>query len=302
MPDSDTIRIGIDWGGTKIEVIAINPSGGTLLRERVPTPRNDYTACIRQIGELVQMVENRTGKRGTVGIGIPGTISPATSLVKNANSTWMNSRPLRADLETALERPVKIANDANCFAVSESVDGAAAGKRVVVGIIIGTGCGSGISIEGKPLDGATGIAGEFGHIPCPAVGTLVPDGRKCWCGKIDCFETYLSGPAFIADYDSRVGGRSGLTPGEISTLDNEASNHVYRKYCDRLGMGISILINIVDPDAVVLGGGMSNITRLYDDLPEVVASHAFTDVFDTPILQARHGDSSGVRGAAWLWD
>ena len=301
MPEPGDILVGIDWGGTKMEVVALGDNGRTLLRERAPTPQNDYESCVRQAADLVSAAEAKTGKSAKVGVGIPGTISPLTSLVKNANSTWLNGKPLKMDLESILDREIRIANDANCFAVSEAVDGAAAGLPVVVGMIIGTGCGSGVAINGIALQGANGIAGEFGHTPCPATSESKTDGRTCWCGRKNCFETYLSGPAFVRDFEKQAPGSNNMNVTQILAEGTQNARQLYSLYCQRLALGISNLVNIIDPDAVVLGGGMSNIEGLYKDLPAIVARHAFTDVFKTPILKADHGDSSGVRGAAWLW-
>jgi len=267
------MRIGVDWGGTKLEVIALGDDGETLLRERVATPQDDYQACVQSVYDLVQMAEEKTGMQGSVGIGIPGTISPATGLVKNANSTWLNGQSLLDDLQSLLGREIRIQNDANCFAVSEATDGAGQGKHVVIGVIIGTGCGCGIAIDGKALAGRQGIAGEFGHTALsPMLETEFP-GNSCWCGKRGCLETYISGTGFKRTYESKIGEARGL----------------------------SQLVNILDPDIIVLGGGMSNVKSLYSDVPNLMKDYVFTDQFDTSIVCAKHGDSSGVRGAAWLW-
>ncbi len=295
------MRIGIDWGGTKIEVIALDEGGDVLLRERVATPQNDYQACVKAACDLVSLVEEKIKQTGSVGIGIPGTISPATGFVKNANSTWLNGQPLKQDLEAALKREVRIANDANCFAVSEAVDGAGEGRHVVAGIIIGTGCGSGIAIDGKALAGAQGIAGEFGHTPLAPMMEEEFPGLECWCGRRGCLETYVSGTGFSRDYGLRIGKAHSFSASEILALDDEISRATYAAYVSRLGRGLAMLVNILDPDVIVLGGGMSKISRLYADLPAQVRPHVFSDFFETPILQAMHGDSSGVRGAAWLW-
>lgn len=296
-----TIRIGVDWGGTKIEVIALDEAGAVLIRERKKTPRDDYNACIKTVADLVSMAEMRSGQRGSVGIGIPGTISPATGLVKNANSTWLNGKPLIDDMEAALARPVRIQNDANCFAVSEAIDGAGAGAPIVVGIILGTGCGAGIALDGKAVFGAQGIAGEFGHTPLPYMISKEFPGNPCWCGKRGCLETYISGTGFQRDYETRTGMPTPLGVQEILAFDNEDSRATYRTYVDRLARGLSTLINIVDPDTIVLGGGMSNIDAIYKDVPPLLADHVFSDFVTTKIVKAKHGDSSGVRGAAWLW-
>lgn len=302
MPDNTpTMRIGIDWGGTKLEVIALDEGGSTILRERVKTPRDDYEGCIKAVVELVDMAESRTGQRGSVGIGIPGTISPATSLVKGANSTWINGKPLIEDMKRALSRPVRIQNDANCFAVSEAIDGAGAGQSVVIGIILGTGCGAGIALNGKAFVGAQGIAGEFGHTPLPYMNQEEFPGNVCWCGKRGCLEAYISGTGFQRDYEKRTGMPTPLGAREILELDDEISRATYHAYADRLARGLSTLINIVDPDIIVLGGGMSNIDALYKDVPPLLGQYVFSDFVSTKVSKAKHGDSSGVRGAAWLW-
>ena len=295
------MRLGIDWGGTKLEVIALDEEGGTLLRERVTTPQNDYTACVKAVADLVAMAETRIGETGSVGIGIPGTISPATGLVKNANSTWMNGKPLQEDLNQVLGREVRIQNDANCFAVSEAIDGAGDEYHVVVGVILGTGCGSGIAIDGKAIAGSNGIAGEFGHTPlAPMLEDEFP-GNLCWCGRRGCLETYISGTGFLRDYEARLGQSTQLMASEVIEQGGEAAEASYAAYCSRLARGLSMLVNILDPDVIVLGGGMSNIKSLYDDVPPLMEKHVFSDYFATPIVPARYGDSSGVRGAAWLW-
>ena len=293
--------IGIDWGGTKIEIIALADDGSVLLRERIATPKNDYEACVDAAVSLVQSCEARLDERGSVGVGIPGTISPATGLVKNANSTWLNGQNLKGDLESKLKREVRIQNDANCFTVSEAVDGAGADKTVVAGIILGTGCGSGIVFNGKPLLGAQGIAGEFGHTPLPFMTAEEHPGHKCWCGRQGCLETYISGTGFSRDFQLRTGGVSLLSVSEILAMNSTESVATYEAYCDRLARGLSTIVNLIDPDVIVLGGGMSNIEPLYTDLPKIIGKYVFSDGFTTPILSAQHGDSSGVRGAAWLW-
>lgn len=295
------MRIGIDWGGTKLEVIALDNEGGSLLRERVPTPQGNYDACIRTVCNLVAMAEETFAETGSVGIGIPGTISPASGLVKNASSTWLNGKPLLEDVQHALGREVRIQNDANCMAVSEAVDGAGKGYRAVAGVILGTGCGCGIAIDGVALVGRHGIAGEFGHTPLPNMSADEYPGLECWCGKRGCLEAYISGSGFQRDYASRVGDENDLPVQEILALGSVAARQTYAAYCDRLARGLAQLVNIIDPDIIVLGGGMSNISRLYQDVPKLMETHVFSDVFNTPIVAASHGDSSGVRGAAWLW-
>ena len=295
------MRIGIDWGGTKLEVIALDDEGTPLIRERVATPRDDYMTCIHAVRDLVFSVEEKIGQSGSVGIGIPGTISTATGLVKNANSTWMNGKPLLQDIQSALNREVRIQNDANCFAVSEAFKGAGEGAHIVAGVILGTGCGCGISIDGVAHAGRQGIAGEFGHTPLAPMREDEFPGNACWCGKRGCLETYISGTGFQRGYETILGEPTHLDARAILALEDTQSVQAYNEYCDRLARGLAQLVNIFDPDVIVLGGGMSNVQSLYSDLPPVMRAHVFTDHFDTPIRQAKHGDSSGVRGAAWLW-
>lgn len=295
------MRIGIDWGGTKIEIAVLAHDGSFILRERVTTPKGDYDASLRAVESLVRMAEARIGATATVGIGIPGTISPATGLVKNANSIHLNGRPLQTDLERLLERPLRFQNDANCFALSEATDGAAAGGAVVIGVILGTGCGAGIAINGVAHAGRHGIAGEFGHTPLAPIREMEFPGNACWCGRRGCLETYISGTGFIRDYEARTGLPCAISASDILALDDAASRATYSAYCDRLARGLALLINILDPDAIVLGGGMSNIAGLYRDLPPLLPPYVFSDRTETPIRRAKYGDSSGVRGAAWLW-
>lgn len=296
------IRIGVDLGGTKTETIALGTDGQVLDRRRVATPRDDYDATIRTVAALVTAVERDLGVAGRVGVGIPGTLSRATGLVKNANSTWLNGRPLDRDLTAALDRPVRMQNDANCFAVSEASDGAAAGAAVVFGVILGTGVGAGIVIDGRPIDGPNGIAGEWGHNPLPWPADDERPGPACYCGLNGCIETFLSGPGFAAGF-RRETGRD-LTPQavarEASDGDPTATRHV-AQYVDRLARGLAHVINILDPDVIVLGGGMSNLEVLYEAVPARWGRYVFSDRVDTRLVPPRHGDSSGVRGAAWLW-
>ena len=294
--------IGVDFGGTKIEAIALSPAGETLARKRVPTPRDDYGASIAAVAGLVADLEAATGARGSVGIGIPGAISADTGLVKNANSTWIIGRPLAADLEAALGRPVRLENDANCLAVSEATDGAGAGAHVVWAVILGTGVGSGIAIAGRALSGRHRIAGEWGHNPLPWPQADELPGPPCYCGDHGCIETFLSGPGFAADYRRRTGASARAE--EIMAAvraDDAAARESFERYLDRLARGIAHVVNILDPDVIVLGGGVSDIDEIYGALPARVAPHVFSDTFRTPILKNRHGASSGVRGAAWLW-
>jgi len=293
------VRIGVDLGGTKIEAIAIARDGRELLRRRVPTPRGGYDATLAAIVALVSDVERIAGERGSVGIGIPGAISPATRLVKNANSTWLIGRPLAKDLPRLLDREVRFANDANCFALSEATDGAAAGQAIVFGAILGTGVGGGVVIDGRAIVGADAIAGEWGHNPLPAPRDDERPGPACYCGRRGCIETFLSGPALTADYD-------GVTSGDeivrrAAAGDGQAESALVR-YEDRLARALATVINILDPHVIVLGGGLSNLDRLYASVPRLWTTHVFSDRVVTRLVRAKHGDSSGVRGAAWLWN
>jgi len=294
--------IGIDLGGTKIEGIALDADGQTLLRLRVPTPQQDYAATVRAIAELVRHIEQQTGQPGSVGIGIPGAISPATDRVKNANSTWLIGQPLHHDLAQALGRPVRIENDANCFAVSEATDGAALEAAVVFGVILGTGTGGGICLRGRSLIGANAIAGEWGHNPLPWPTPQELPGPACYCGRQGCIETWLSGPGFARDYRQASGQTR--EPAAIVRLAAAGDAHAeaaLQRYEDRLARGLASVINLLDPEVIVLGGGMSNIPRLYDNVPRHWAGYVFSDRVTTRLVPPRHGDSSGVRGAAWLW-
>ena len=294
--------IGIDWGGTKIEAIALSPEGAVLVRQRAATPKGNYDGCLKIIADLVTDVERAAGARGSVGIGIPGAISPRTGLIMNANSTWNIGRRLDADLAAALGRKVRVENDANCFAVSEAVDGAGAGAAVVWGVILGTGAGSGIAIDGRALGGRNRIAGEWGHNALPMPRNDERPGLPCYCGRRGCNETFVSGTGFERDYRERTG--ADLTGPEIISRMRAGEANAgacWDAYLDRLGRGISQVVNLLDPDVIVLGGGMSNVDELYDELPSRIEPHVFSDAFTTPVLKHRHGDSSGVRGAAWLW-
>ncbi|WP_333872640.1 fructokinase [Kosakonia cowanii] len=298
------MRIGIDLGGTKTEIIALDESGETLFRHRQPTPR-DYQQTIELIASLVDVAEKETGQRGTVGMGIPGSISPYTGVVKNANSTWLNGKPFDKDLSRRLNREVRLANDANCLAVSEAVDGAAAGAQAVFAVIIGTGCGSGIALNGHSHIGANGTAGEWGHNPLPWMDEDELRYRNevpCYCGKQGCIETFISGTGFGTDYQ-RLSGQA-LKGNEIIRLVNEqdaVAELALSRYEMRLAKSLAHVVNILDPDVIVLGGGMSNVDRLYQTVPGLMQKWVFGGECETPIRKALHGDSSGVRGAAWLW-
>jgi len=296
------MRIGVDLGGTKIEAVALAEDGTELGRHRVATPRFDYTGSIRTIVELVDRLERETGRRGTVGVGMPGAISPVTGVVKNANSVWLNGTPFDADLASALGRPVRCVNDANCLAVSESIDGAAAGETLVFAAILGTGCGAGIAIGGRAHVGGNAIGGEWGHNPLPWPRDEERPGPDCYCGKTGCLETWISGVGLETDHERVTGrawrGREIVAAAEAGDSGAEAA---LQRYEDRLARGLAHVINLLDPDVIVLGGGMSNVERLYANLPPRLPAFVFGGEVATPIRKAVHGDSSGVRGAAWLW-
>jgi fructokinase len=297
------MRIGIDLGGTKIEGIAIAPDGREIVRRRIAAPRGDYRQTLGAVVGLVSEIEREVGERGTVGVGIPGTLSPATGLVKNANSTWLIGRPLGDDLPRLLDRPVRFANDANCFALSEATDGAAAGAATVFGVIVGTGCGGGVVIGGRVLTGANAIAGEWGHNPLPAPRDTETPGPACYCGRRGCIEQFLSGPALARDHAK--GGGALLTAREVAeraSAGDPLADAALSRYEDRMARALGSIINVIDPDIVVLGGGVSNIDRLYARVPQVWAPYVFSDRVETRLVRAMHGDSSGVRGAAWLWE
>jgi fructokinase len=297
-----TARIGIDLGGTKIEAVAIDAVGLTLVRRRIATPRANYDGSLQAIGELVATIEREIGARCTIGVGMPGAVSPATGLIKNANSTWLNGRAFVADLEAVVRRRVRVANDADCFALSEASDGAAAGAATVFGVIIGTGTGGGIVVNRQLLRGPNAIAGEWGHnmLPWPRDGEW--PGPPCYCGRTGCLETFLSGPGFERDYEQHTSVRADSPEICRRAADGEAAAAAtLARYIDRLARGLASVINVVDPEVIVLGGGMSNITALYDETPRQWRSWVFSDRVDTRLVPARHGDSSGVRGAAWLW-
>jgi len=295
-------RIGIDLGGTKIEAAAIDRGGAILARRRIATPVGDYPGTIAALVGLVAAIEGEIGAEAPVGVGIPGTIVAATGLVKNANSTWLNHRPLGRDTEAALGRPVRFANDANCFALSEASDGAAAGCGTVFGVILGTGVGGGIVIGGRLLVGANAIAGEWGHNPLPAPQPDEVPGPACYCGRSGCIETFLSGPGLAADH-RRHGGQDLAGP-RIAAGAAAGDPHCRAsldRYADRLARALASVINLIDPDAIVLGGGLSALSCLYDAVPHRWAQHILSDTIVTRLLPPRHGDSSGLRGAAWLW-
>jgi len=295
-----SLRIGVDLGGTKIEAIGLGADGSERFRRRVETPRGSYEGTLHAIADLVRAAERETGERGTVGVGMPGAVSPATGLVKNANSTWLIGHPLSQDLEDTLGRPVRLANDANCFALSEASDGAGAGAHVVFGVILGTGVGGGIVVDGHPLVGVNAIAGEWGHnmLPWPEADEL--PGPLCYCGRHGCIETFLSGSGLQAASRGSDRPTARAIAAAAAAGDDRASAAV-ELYARRLAKALASVVNVLDPDVVVLGGGLSNIDALYRRVPELWTAWIFSDRVDTRLAAARHGDSSGVRGAAWLW-
>ena len=296
------MRIGIDLGGTKIEGVALDREGTIMSRRRVPTPQGDYDGTVHAIVDVVRQLESELGAHGSVGVGMPGIVSPATGLVKNANSVCLNGRTLDRDLEAALSREVRIENDANCFALSEASDGAAAGRSCVFGVILGTGTGGGVVVNGHVLRGPNAVGGEWGHNPLPWPEPAELPGSECYCGLRGCIETWLSGPGLARDYE-RAAGHS-ENPVEIVNRANSrepAAVSCLDRYVHRLARALATIINVLDPDAVVLGGGLSGIDRLYTDVPRHWSKFVFSDRVDTELLRPRFGDSSGVRGAAWLW-
>jgi fructokinase len=294
------MKLGIDLGGTKTEIVALGDDGAVLLRERRATPA-DYDGVLATITGLVAEAEARLGAQGSIGIGIPGSLSPVTGLVRNANSQALNGRALKQDLEALLGRAVRISNDANCLAMSEATDGAGAGYRTVFAVIIGTGTGAGIVSGGRILDGPNGTGGEWGHVPLPWMRLEEFPGPRCWCGQLGCLETFLSGPALAAGCDGPGARDASGLPARAASGDQRAAAALAR-HADRLARALAMMANILDPDVIVLGGGLSNMAHLYRDVPGLMARHGFGDVARTPVVQAKHGDSSGVFGAARLWD
>jgi fructokinase len=296
-----TARIGVDLGGTKIEAAALHPDGRLLQRLRRPTPRGDYDATLAAIAALVAELEQSAGPVPCVGVGTPGALSPFSGRLRNANSVWLNDRALGEDLRRVLKRPVHIANDADCFALSEAVDGAAAGAATVFGVIIGTGTGGGVVVGGRLLQGPNAIAGEWGHNPLPWPGPDELPGPACYCGKHGCIETFVSGPGLSADLARSDGRRLEASAIAAAAADGDsAAEAALRRYEERLARSLASVINIIDPDAIVLGGGLSNLQRLYRSLPVLIPRYLFSDGFATRIVAPRFGDASGVRGAAWL--
>lgn len=303
------MRMGVDLGGTKIEIVALAEEGNEVFRKRIATPR-DYQATLAAIVALVNEAETTLGMQGTVGVGIPGVVSPYSGLVKNANSTWINGHPLDVHLGELLKREVRVANDANCFAVSEAVDGAAAGEAVVFGVILGTGCGAGLSINGKVHGGGNAIAGEWGHNPLPWMTQEEFNSTQCFCGNPDCIETFISGSGFLRDYNAalqvsgiaRLSAKSGVDIMQLVEQRDAIAVAAFERYLDRLARALAHVINMIDPDAIVLGGGMSNVEAIYPKLPPLLARYTVGRECRTPVVQNLYGSSSGVRGAAWLWE
>jgi predicted NBD/HSP70 family sugar kinase len=297
------IRFGIDLGGSKIELLALNGTGEALWRRRVPTPKGDYSGTLQAIGQLIADAETELGSRGTIGIGTPGAISKASGRMKNCNSTWLNGQPLLEDLQQRLSRPVRIANDADCFALSEAVDGAAAGATTVFGVILGTGVGGGIVVRSRLLDGPNAIAGEWGHNPLPWPTDDERPGPGCYCGRSGCIETFLSGPGLSRCHRERIGETlEAFHIVERADAGDPACGATIEIYEERLARALAHIINLLDPHAIVLGGGLSNCARLYRSVPLLWGRYVFSDRVDTRLVPPRHGDSSGVRGAAWLWE
>jgi len=293
------IRIGVDLGGTKIEFVALEGDGREVHRHRIATPRFDYEGTVRAVARAAEGIEKELGRSATIGMGIPGTISKKTGLVKNANSTWLNGKPFDKDLSRALEREVRCANDANCLAVSEATDGAGAGKHFVFAVILGTGCGGGIAIDGRVHSGSNGVAGEWGHNTLPWMRPEEFPGPACYCGRNGCLETWISGTGLEADYERATGAF--LKGSEIIARSGARETAALDRFEDRLSRGLAQVINLLDPDVIVMGGGASQIPRLYQNVPARLKEYVFGKEADTPILPAKHGDASGVRGAAWLW-
>lgn len=296
------MRIGVDLGGTKIEAIALDHDRSCLARRRVPSPRGDYGATLRAIVELVAAIESETRATGSVGIGTPGALSPFHGRLRNSNSVWLNDHPIDEDLARLLDRPVRIANDADCFALSEATDGAGRGARCCFGAILGTGCGGGVVVDGRLLTGPNAIAGEWGHNPLPWPEADERPGPDCYCGKSGCIETFVSGPGLARDHRSHT--RTELSPPQIlarAETGDRAARSTLERHAHRLARALASVINLLDPDVIVLGGGISNLTHLYEVLPPLIRPWLICDGLATRILPPLHGDSSGVRGAAWLW-
>ncbi|MCG8380754.1 MAG: ROK family protein [Gammaproteobacteria bacterium] len=302
MPQTTTYRLGIDLGGTKIEGIALDTKGRDLARYRIPTPQNDYTGTLAAICDIVKTLKKDTSSEATIGIGTPGSISPVTGHLRNSNSVCLNGQPLREDLEARLGAPIRIANDANCFALSEAIDGAAQAGRVVFGAILGTGCGGGLVVNKALIIGANGIGGEWGHNPLPWPNEDELDGRPCFCGQCGCLETWISGTGLAADHLAVTSQHLTAKAIVASASQEPTCEASVARYEDRLARALAQVINLVDPDIIVLGGGLSNVTRLYKNIPKRWGRYIFSDVVKTRLCPPRYGDASGVRGAAWLWN
>ena len=293
------MRFGLDLGGTKMEAVLLDDTGEIVWRERRPTPTEDYEAIIETIAALVAQAAIETAQEMTVGIGMPGSLSPKTGLVRNSNTQCLNGQAIKQDLESAMAREVRLANDANCFALSEATDGAGAGAQSVFGVIIGTGCGGGLVFDGKLQNGANGIGGEWGHNPLAAPTADELPGPPCYCGRHGCNEVWISGSGFARDHEAIAGEK--LTAEQIIASDSAATKASFERLCDRIARALGAVINVIDPDVIVLGGGLSNVDALYTHIPEIWDGYIFSDVIETRLVKNKHGDSSGVRGAAWLW-
>ena len=293
------MRFGLDLGGTKMEAVLLDDTGEIVWRERRPTPAEDYQAIIETIAALVAQAAIETAQEMTVGIGMPGSLSSKTGLARNSNTQCLNGQAIKQDLESAMAREVRLANDANCFALSEATDGAGAGAQSVFGVIIGTGCGGGLVFDGKLQNGANGIGGEWGHNPLAAPTADELPGPPCYCGRHGCNEVWISGSGFARDHEAIAGEK--LTAEQIIASDSAAAKASFERLCDRIARALGAVINVVDPDVIVLGGGLSNVDALYTHIPEIWDGYIFSDVIETRLVKNKHGDSSGVRGAAWLW-
>lgn len=293
------MRFGLDLGGTKMEAVLLDDTGEIVWRERRPTPAEDYQAIIETIAALAAQAAIETAQEMTVGIGMPGSLSPKTGLARNSNTQCLNGQAIKQDLESAMAREVRLANDANCFALSEATDGAGAGAQSVFGVIIGTGCGGGLVFDGKLQNGANGIGGEWGHNPLAAPTADELNGPPCHCGRHGCNEVWISGSGFARDHEAIAGEK--LTAEQIIASDSAAAKASFERLCDRIARALGAVINVVDPDVIVLGGGLSNVDALYTHIPEIWDGYIFSDVIETRLVKNKHGDSSGVRGAAWLW-
>ena len=295
-------RLGLDLGGTKIAGVALDAGGRALAEHRMPAPRHDYAATIAAVEQMVRLLERTAGGTGSIGIGMPGSLSPVSGLVQNANSTWLNGRPFQRDLEARLGQPVRLANDANCFALSEAVDGAGAGARSVFGVIIGTGCGGGLVLDGTLIDGPRGIGGEWGHNPLPWAGTGEHPGAECWCGRTGCMETWVSGPGLETDHARATGERLAAEAiAARAAAGDAAAKATLDRHASRLARGLAHVVNIFDPHVIVLGGGLSKLAHLYDVLPGLTAPYVLAEQARVVVKPPVWGDASGVRGAAWLW-